>query len=1204
MSDQSTDHDANIPDKVPDPNPAATEKKPAPKRRRRRWPWIVLGVVVFLLLLVILAPTIASSGWARSIAVGVINKRLNGRAEIKDWSLGWNSGIAVDGLVIFDEHDRQVLQLPHFRTGLTVLDLLRGRYHLGRTEVDGLDVLVSREPDGSINWQHIVRSTAKQGGEPASESSSAGKQPTQSKLPDVNGELVLNQCRLTYEEPAKGQSVNLRQIQADIKIPDINQPIDNTLTAETQFGTDPQKVGGISLNGSIAAIKNNVVSTDTASGNETFDLRNLDVSVLPAVLAMNKAPKLSGRSDGHLAIVLNGGAGGSIQANLGLKGVSLASGEGTTAKPVLTGYDVSVATTAKYSHNEQSTSVKVDQLDVHDNQRIIALTKGGQQVLTVAMPASAANPTGGSIHLYADLKRLNDVMQALAEPTIVAEQQNGTQLKSGVLQGELAVAQASVQQARVTGNLAVTGITVGGATTTPIENETLTLALDAVANQDLSQLNVSKLDAAGSLITAKVTEAKMKLSNGSKGPPVSMFEMLQNLKARIDVPSLPKVQMVFRAFSPAKSSSSKVASRKPGPALAAAGKKLPAGAVPTASTTAELPPADITSGSATAIFDANNEGGKLHLVPNLTLSNLAVKRGQLAYDAGNINFTATADVTPAARSGRNSTPTMLEQIGELQMSQLHVSAPSIGGADVSLVEPVDINDPGGLAQLFSPPTGGASHATTASATGRVLLRGDPGPALALKDTLAGQPSTHQIGGGYAIDVKIATDPSGTILANSRADLNDLKVDGETYPEKAFRLLTDAALNGRTKVLDLRSLTLAATSTNSLSAVIKGRITDLGAQQKIDNALTATITYDADQAWKMVVPLLSKSLQEKLKDSQAAGHYTKQFRITGAYPAGDPKAIEKLQADGDLQIDKFQGAGVNLLAFAVPVTVKDGIVRLVYAGKPEGQNVPAPAGFNSGTLSLGGCQVDLRGDHMLVTTPANLHIVQNATLNPVFAAWSLGDLLNNPAFVGATTTTGILNINIAQCDRVPMDSSFSSPNDGKTALTLSIKDLNIGNPTLEKVADALRLNLRSFRGDVTSYQITIANGITEHNLVMDVGQGKRPLRLFGKVNMQNNEMLPVTIDLPWKLFGLKGVDQNVQKFLPEGVQIPLRGKVDNPQFSVDINKIIGDATQNAFKQGLLKGVLNQGNNSTTQPADNNPLNQIEGLINGLQKKPKK
>src|SRR5215212_3582499 len=102
------------------PPPVAKAAGPAKRKRRRRWPFVVLGVLLFIVLLVVLAPTIASMGWVRSAVVAQVNKHLNGSVAINDWSFSWTGGQRVEGVRVLDAEGHQVLQLQSLTTQLSL----------------------------------------------------------------------------------------------------------------------------------------------------------------------------------------------------------------------------------------------------------------------------------------------------------------------------------------------------------------------------------------------------------------------------------------------------------------------------------------------------------------------------------------------------------------------------------------------------------------------------------------------------------------------------------------------------------------------------------------------------------------------------------------------------------------------------------------------------------------------------------------------------------------------------------------------------------------------------------------------------------------------------------------------------------------------------------------------------------------------------
>src|SRR3954447_15020977 len=180
--------------------PPGVAPKPPPKpKRRRRWPYVIGSLLLLLVLLVLLAPTIAGTSPVRSIIVGQVNQRLNGKVEIGELSLGWMSSVKVGGLKVFDSAGSQILELPRLTTELSLLNAVRGKLHFGKVTVDGLNATVKRDAQGNLNFAQLV----KQGD---AKPQAAGKAPAQSgstsktTLPDVSGELQLVNCRATFED--------------------------------------------------------------------------------------------------------------------------------------------------------------------------------------------------------------------------------------------------------------------------------------------------------------------------------------------------------------------------------------------------------------------------------------------------------------------------------------------------------------------------------------------------------------------------------------------------------------------------------------------------------------------------------------------------------------------------------------------------------------------------------------------------------------------------------------------------------------------------------------------------------------------------------------------------------------------------------------------------------------------------------------------
>src|SRR6185503_10492752 len=111
--------------------PSQPPQETTPPRKRRKWPYVIIGIFFLLLILVLLIPTIASTAPVRSFVVSTINDNLNGKIAINDWSIGWTSGVTIDGVKIDDEKGIRVLEVSSIRVPLSLLDAAKGNYDLG-----------------------------------------------------------------------------------------------------------------------------------------------------------------------------------------------------------------------------------------------------------------------------------------------------------------------------------------------------------------------------------------------------------------------------------------------------------------------------------------------------------------------------------------------------------------------------------------------------------------------------------------------------------------------------------------------------------------------------------------------------------------------------------------------------------------------------------------------------------------------------------------------------------------------------------------------------------------------------------------------------------------------------------------------------------------------------------------------------------------
>ena len=261
-------------------SPAASPATVVPvrPRRRRRLVLKVVGAMVVLIVFLVLAlPTVVSSGPVRSIIVGQINDRLNGKVEVASLSLGWFSGVKVQGVRVFDVQGAQIAEVDHLTVPFPLWKVVTGKFALGESTIDGLSFDAKYDQNGKLNFAQLVKS-APGGTAPASSPGPAGTTvKDESRLPDLSGDFKIVNCRGTVSRFGQ-PTLYLTSLEGEVKIPDINQPISDQLNAIVRVGNQPD--GSISLSGTASAIKKNQVALDSADVHQNLTATNIDLQSL------------------------------------------------------------------------------------------------------------------------------------------------------------------------------------------------------------------------------------------------------------------------------------------------------------------------------------------------------------------------------------------------------------------------------------------------------------------------------------------------------------------------------------------------------------------------------------------------------------------------------------------------------------------------------------------------------------------------------------------------------------------------------------------------------------------------------------------------------------------------------------------------------------------------------------------------------------
>ena len=403
------------------PQEGASAPAAQSRKRRRRWPWVILGIVLVLILLVALAPTLLSTGAGKSFVVSKINNSLNGKLDIADWSIGWTSGVTLNGVKIDDQQGRRVVEVASIKVPMSLIAAARGNYDLGDTVINQPN-LVNLEiyEDGSTNLDKLVKETADKTA-PKPEPTS---QPTQ--IPDVKGKITINGARATVSGPAVASPIHLDSGDVIVNIPNINAPITNDAKFVYHVGQSPPST--IAMAGTVDAIENNTVNLDQLAADQKLEITKADLAAVEPFLQSPTAKTvLAGIANGTLQ--LKAGA-----DNAGVKGAlavtDFAYGGDALKRDIYKSANVSMPIDIAASGKGAATNLKIQTFKLETDHVLVDISGQATQGALENIAAKKQPGSDGQIVLAINTKDLPGLVNLLRN---TLDLQKEVEVKSGEL---------------------------------------------------------------------------------------------------------------------------------------------------------------------------------------------------------------------------------------------------------------------------------------------------------------------------------------------------------------------------------------------------------------------------------------------------------------------------------------------------------------------------------------------------------------------------------------------------------------------------------------------------------------------------------------------------------------------------------------------------------------------------------------------------
>ena len=231
------------------------------QKKRSLWLKILLFVLIVVFVLIALGPTIVSTSPLRNFAVGQINQHINGRVSIDSWSIGWFTGVEIQGLSLEDENSEPVAAIENVSLDPSYLSLMGQNPQLGKINIRSLSLDVRFDKEGQTSLEDVAVPSGEPGARRAIQ-------------PSFDLKLTESVVRIHKPDAAV---LSIENINASVQMLSSGQPISFELSCDL---TDARGQGKIQAQGSIPRRVDGSFISELVQASAEVSVKGLDLQLL------------------------------------------------------------------------------------------------------------------------------------------------------------------------------------------------------------------------------------------------------------------------------------------------------------------------------------------------------------------------------------------------------------------------------------------------------------------------------------------------------------------------------------------------------------------------------------------------------------------------------------------------------------------------------------------------------------------------------------------------------------------------------------------------------------------------------------------------------------------------------------------------------------------------------------------------------------
>lgn len=249
--------------------------------RRRRWPRLLLGMSILGVLMIVFLPQILSSKVGRKFVVSYISAKTNSPVTLESFKTSWFGGTTVNFLTIYDPNNRH-MGFKSLTCKASLWNLLRGKYKLGETVIEGLNVDYMVDDGRGISSLDLLKGPPGEGG---------------GLISNLSGNIKINSGSLTLirgtVQPkffnTTWQQAKVENFEATFDIQSLDKPWKYTVSADPL--DDNGESGTLTSSGTVDLGANGAGAAAQLAVDLTIGGENVRTGPLGAVLIAGATPQ-------------------------------------------------------------------------------------------------------------------------------------------------------------------------------------------------------------------------------------------------------------------------------------------------------------------------------------------------------------------------------------------------------------------------------------------------------------------------------------------------------------------------------------------------------------------------------------------------------------------------------------------------------------------------------------------------------------------------------------------------------------------------------------------------------------------------------------------------------------------------------------------------------------------------------------------------